>query len=162
MLDRFKDFFRKRQTKVPEVTKVPVEFDSEYLVNFTNDIILSLNDINGVSVKKQSTSVDVKNFETFIIKYRVKISDDIDLTNLKLELLNCKSHLQSEDLILRLEGVKKLLVPLNVNKSTIVDRNLDFDNFDRDGRFSHNLEIDYNTGIVNNGPQLFNIIVKLN
>ena len=137
----------------------------EYLVNITNDIISSLNDINGVSVKNTSTSASVQNFETFIIKYRVKISDDVDLTDLKLELLNCKSHLQSEDLILRLEGVKKLVVSLNANKSTIVDRNLDFDNFDRDGRLcisSYNWEIDYNTGIVNNGPQLFNIIVKLN
>ena len=164
MIDKFKDFFRKRKTNIPEVPKVPIEFDSEYLVNFTNDIILPLNDINGVYIKKpwaskvvfgstQLTALDnlditatrrlfnttpdeLNNTDSFVMRYKVKLSNNVDLTEFKLELLNCKSHLESEDLILDLKGEKKLLINLNGGKSTFVDVDLNFDNFDKGGMIS--------------------------
>jgi hypothetical protein len=158
MIDRFKDFFRKKQTKVP------IEFDSEYLVNFTNDIILPLNDINGVYIKKpwaskvvvgatQLTALDnlditatrrlfnttpneLNNTDSFVMRYKVKLSNNVNLTEFKLELLNCKSHLESEDLILDLKGEKKLVINLNGGKSTSADVYLNFDNFDKEGMIS--------------------------
>jgi hypothetical protein len=164
MIDKFKDFFRKRKTNIPEVPKVPIEFDSEYLVNFTNDIILPLNDINGVYIKKpwaskvvfgstQLTALDnlditatrrlfnttpneLNNTDSFLMRYKVKLSNNVDLTEFKLELLNCKSHLESEDLILDLKGEKKLIINLNGGKSTSADVDLNFDNFDKEGMIS--------------------------
>jgi hypothetical protein len=164
MIDRFKDFFRKKQTKVPEVPKLPIEFDSEYLVNFTNDIILPLNDINGVYIKKpwaskvvygatqltalgdlnytatnrlfNTTPDELNNTDSFLMRYKVKFNNDVDLTEFKLDLLNCKSHLESEDLILDLKGEKKLVINLNGGKSTSADVDLNFDNFDKEGMIS--------------------------
>jgi hypothetical protein len=164
MVDRFKDFFRKRKTNIPEVPKLPIEFDSEYLVNFTNDIILPLNDINGVYIKKpwaskvvygatqltalgdlnytatnrlfNTTPDELNNTDSFLMRYKVKFNNDVDLTEFKLDLLNCKSHLESEDLILDLKGEKKLVINLNGGKSTSADVDLNFDNFDKEGMIS--------------------------
>jgi hypothetical protein len=146
MIDKFKDFFRKKQTKVPEVPKSSI--DPDYLINFTNDIITSLGDLKDVYIedkiilKKPESFIEYKvklgkrTIETpkyFIIKYKVKLGNNVDLNELKLEILNCKSHLQSEDLVLNLKGKKHIIVSLKDNKETTACLDLDLDNLDKDG-----------------------------
>jgi len=118
------------------------------LINFTNDIITSLGDLKDVYIedktiiKKPDSFIEYevklgkRTIETpkyFIIKYKVKLGNNVDLNELKLEILNCKSHLQSEDLFLDLRGKKHIIVPLKDNKETTACLDLDLDNFDKDG-----------------------------
>lgn len=100
MLDKFNSFIRKNENK-----SEPEKLDSKYLIQFVDDIINSLGDINGVD-----NIIKLKNFtvsgeespdssDKFVIRYLLHLNN-VDMKELNLEIENCKSHLDSENLIL--------------------------------------------------------------
>jgi len=91
MIDKFKSFFKKRK-------KEKNKFDPEYTKDVINDIILSLDDIKGVTISK-SNIVTQDRIDLFKVKYHFNLTNT-DLEEFKNELLNCKSHIESEDLII--------------------------------------------------------------
>jgi hypothetical protein len=102
MIDKFKKFFK--NFKKDKVDEVP--FDPETSNEVIHSIVYALNDLKGVSVYRSNRLLpgpDAKfanfvreNPQLFRIKYHVNLKDDVDLEELKLEILNCQSHLESE------------------------------------------------------------------
>jgi hypothetical protein len=92
MIDKFKSFFQKRK-------KEKNKFDPEYTKNVISDIILSLDDIKGVTISK-SNIVTQDRFDLFKVKYHFNWTNNTDIEEFKNEILNCKSHIESEDLII--------------------------------------------------------------
>jgi hypothetical protein len=88
MIDKFKSFFQKR--------KKENTFDSEYTKDVISDIISPLEDVRGVNISKLSSD-DSKLFE---VRYNLSLTSDVDLEEFKNELLNCKSHIESKDLVM--------------------------------------------------------------
>ena len=91
MIDKFKSFFQKR--------KKENTFDSEYAKDVINDIISSLEDVRGVTISKSNGVVQDES-KLFTVEYRFYLENDIDLEEFKNEILNCKSHIESEDLVM--------------------------------------------------------------
>lgn len=91
MIDKFKSFFQKR--------KKENTFDSEYAKDVINDIISSLEDVRGVTISKSNRVVQNES-KLFTVEYRFYLENDIDLEEFKNEILNCKSHIKSEDLVM--------------------------------------------------------------
>ena len=91
MIDKFKSFFLKRQKENI--------FDSEYTKDIINDIISPLADVSGVTISKSNVVVQDES-KLFRVKYHFNLKNDIDLEEFKNELLNCKSYIESEDLIM--------------------------------------------------------------
>jgi len=91
MIDKFKSFFLKRQKENT--------FDSESTKDIINDIIKPLEDVSGVTISKSNVVVQDES-KLFRVKYHFNLKNDIDLEEFKNELLNCKSHIESEDLIM--------------------------------------------------------------
>lgn len=102
--------------------------DFEQLKQTINDIIMSLNDVTGVNVFK-SNKVVQNNPELFKVNYYVSLVNP-DFNELVNELLNCKSHLESEGLKMRLVGTFDKVVQIGNNKKTNVKLELDFDKID--------------------------------
>ena len=94
MIDKFKSFFQKR--------KKENTFDSEYTKDVINDIISPLEDVRGVTINI-SDSIIQNDSKSFIVKYNLKLTTETDLEEFKNEILNCKSHIKSEDLIMSIE-----------------------------------------------------------
>ena len=102
MIDKFKKFIK--NLKKDKVDELP--FDPETSNEIIQSIVYGLNDLRGVSVYRSNRllpSPDAKfskfvheNPQLFRIKYHVNLKDDVDLEELKLEILNCQSHLESE------------------------------------------------------------------
>lgn len=123
MIDKFKSFIGKLKNK-----KTPEVFDYDYNIDLINSVIQSLNDISGVNVYKSNVVVQ-KSPELFRLKYHVHLIDP-NYDEFINELLNCKSHLESENLIIELIGSIEKKVQTD-RLSTDVSLNLNFDNISR-------------------------------
>lgn len=123
MIDKFKSFIGKLKNK-----KTPEVFDYDYNIDLINSVIQSLNDISGVNVYKSNVVVQ-KNPELFRLKYHVHLIDP-NYDEVINELLNCKSHLKSENLIIELIGRIEKKVQTD-RLSTDVSLDLNFDNISR-------------------------------
>jgi len=94
MLDKFGSFIRKNEKK-SESGKL----DSEYLIQFIDDIINSLADVNGVDNIIKFANANDNLDHKFVVRYLLHLNN-IDMEELNSEILNCKAHLKSENLIL--------------------------------------------------------------
>jgi hypothetical protein len=101
------------------------DIDFQRLKQTINDIIMSLNDVTGVNVFK-SNKVVQNNPELFKVNYYVSLANP-DFSELVDELLNCKSHLESEGLKMRLVGTFDKDVKISDDKDISVKLELDFD-----------------------------------
>jgi hypothetical protein len=95
MIKKFKDFFNKKK-------QIDINYDELKL--FVYDVMQPLSDINGIHVVKSNSSIK-KNIEFFKIKFTINLIDpsDTNINELKSELKNCKSHLESENLDIQIQ-----------------------------------------------------------
>jgi hypothetical protein len=97
MIKKFKNFFNKKQQ---------IDIDYDELKLFVYDVMQPLSDINGIHVVKSNSSIK-KNIEFFKIKFTINLIDpsDTNINELKSELKNCKSHLESENLDIQIQVI---------------------------------------------------------
>lgn len=93
MIDRFKNFLKRKNKN---------EFDSKSAKDIINDIVTPLEDINGVTINISQGNVIQSDSKLFLVKYNFHLTSDVDLEEFKNEILNCKSHIESEDLVMYL------------------------------------------------------------
>jgi hypothetical protein len=95
MIKKFKELFNKKQQ---------IDIDYDELKLFVYDIMQPLSDINGIHIVKSNSSIK-KEMKFFKMKFTVNLIDlsDTTISELKSELKNCKSHLESENLDLQIQ-----------------------------------------------------------
>jgi hypothetical protein len=97
MIKKFKEFFNKKQQ---------IDIDYDELKLFVYDVMQPLSDINGIHIVKSNSSIK-KDIKFFKIKFTINLIDlsDTTINELKSELKNCKSHLESENLDLQIQVI---------------------------------------------------------